>query len=588
MRFTKRPQINTAKLVKKAGDKALVLQSNSTKHVDKYLKKRVKRIVGVRRFMVGWLFLVIFLCATTFAGYLQIKHGQQVNVPASGGTYTEGSLGSINNLNPLFSSGVVDDSAARLMFSSLLVHDQEGKLIPDLAESFKVGKDSQSYDVKIRKSVQWQDGRPLTADDVVYTIRTIQNPETRSTLFASWQGVKVRALNQYTVRFELPAPFAPFLEALTVPILPKHLLSEIKPSRLRTTGFNTSPVGSGPFVFQALRNDGKEQQIEMSRNNHYFRGAPRLERFILHTYPDESKLKEALQRREITAAVDLKSEDVIQLASDKALTLNDIPLTSGVFAFFKTSSPILSDTNVRTALADAVNRQAILEMFKARYTPLKTPLLPNQIGYDRRFEQKTDIKQANKLLDSIGWKKLKTDYRTKAGTPLELTLVTINSPEYTQVAHMLEEQWAAVGVTIKSQFLTAEQLQQNALAAHSYDVLLYGISLGFDPDNYVYWHSSQARTGGLNLSEWRSSRADSSLEVARTRLEPILRTARYQTFLDEWHKSTPAVALYQPRLSYLYHQNATNILPRVIGDATDRYVDVQLWTVNTRRASKTP
>src|SRR5690606_19545154 len=130
-----------------------------------------------------------------------------------------------------------------------------------------------------------------------------------------------------------------------------------------------------------------------------------------------------------------------------------------------------------------------------------------------------------------------------------------NSAHYSALAGMLQKQWAAVGVNVKSQLLTLEQLQQNGLTAHAYDILLYGISMGYDPDVYAYWHSSQARSGGLNFSEWKSSRADSSLEVARTRLEPVLREARYKTFLDEWKKSTPAVALYQPRVSYAYHQN---------------------------------
>src|SRR5690606_29124674 len=108
------------------------------------------------------------------------------------------------------------------------------------------------------------------------------------------------------VKFELPASFAPFPHALIVPILPEHLLAEIPFSRLRSATFNNQPVGTGPFVFKALRNErNKQQQLEFSSNKKYFRGQPKIDRFVVHTYPDDDALASALKNREITAAVDL-------------------------------------------------------------------------------------------------------------------------------------------------------------------------------------------------------------------------------------------------------------------------------------------
>ncbi len=579
----------TSKLVKKVSGHAVDLQSNSSQHIAKYVTKRTNRIAGTKRFMAAWLSLVALLSVVTFGTLIQLQRSVRVPSPTPGGTYTEGLIGSVNNLNPLFSGGALDDSAARLIFNGLLRYDTEGKLVPDLASDWKVDESRKVYTITLQPGVKWHDNQPVTAEDVVYTINTIKNPETRSTAFASWQGITVKALNEKEVSFELPAPFAPFPNALTVAILPKHLLGEVQANQLRTSSFNTNPVGTGPFAFSTLRDvGGKEQQIELSANKAYFRGEPKLSRFVLHTYPDDETLAQALRNREITAAVDLKSDTVKQFAADNSIRPVDIPLNSGVFAFFKTSSPILGDAKIRVALAQAINRQSILELFDARYAPLKTPLLESQLGYDTQYVQQTSLVEAEKALDAAGWVKQANGIRAKDGLPMELGLTTVNSAQYSALAGVLQGQWAKIGVSIKPQLLTPEQLQQNALAAHSYDILLYGISIGHDPDVYAYWHSSQARVGGLNFSEWKSSRADSSLEVARTRLEPVLRGARYKTFQDEWLKSAPAVALYQPRVNYSYHQNAQGFVSFASNNASDRLTNVEEWTVNTRAVEQTP
>lgn len=579
----------TTQLIKKVGDKAIDLQTNSSKHVKKHFVKRTDRIDGLKRFISGWILLVVLLCVATIATFLQLRSQSRVSAPASGGIYTEGLIGTINNLNPLFSNGSVDESTAKLLFNGLFRHDVNGELVPDLASSIKVDENHKLYTITLRDDVYWHDGRKLTAADVAYTIGAIQNPETRSTLFASWQGIKVTAPNDKEVTFELPAPFAPFPNALTVSILPKHLLDSIKNSRLRTAPFNTQPIGTGPFAFAALRDEeGKQQQVELRKNSNYFRGAPRLDRFVIHTYPDDESLSAALKNREITAAVDLKSDSVETFSKDSSIRPTDIPLNSGVFAFFKTSAPLLSDANVRTALAQAVDRQAILKLFNTRYASLKTPLLPSQLGFDAAYSQQSNLVEADQKLTAAGWIKQANGTRVKDGQTLELSLTTANTPQYTALAAELQKQWSAVGVSIKPQLLPPEQLQQNALSAHAYDILLYGISIGYDPDVYAYWHSSQARVGGLNFSEWKSSRADSSLETARTRLEPILRTARYKTFLDEWLKSTPAVALYQPRVNYAYHQNATGFVAFPVTSASERLTNVEQWTVNSKPKNHTP
>lgn len=579
----------TAQLAKKVGDKALDLQSSSSHHLSKYITRRTDKIKGNKRFVFGWLFLVTLLLSLSLASYVYVKRASQEIAPRDGGVYTEGVLGEIRNLNPLFSSTTIDDSTSKLLYNGLLRYDSEGKLAPDLAEKYAIQDDNKTYVVKLKDGVVWHDGREFSAEDVVFTIKTIQKAAARSTLYSSWQGIKVSAIDSKQVKFELQAPFAPFLNSLTVPIVPQHILGEVAVGDLRTAPFNTSPVGTGPFSFVALRSeDGKQQQIETKKNPQYFRGAPRLDRFNIHTYSDESALAEALEEREITAAVDLPTSTAVNLQRDKNIQTVGIPLNSGVYAFFNNESPQLKDAPVRTAIAQSIDRKSILDLFDSRYAPLGTPLLPTQLGFTNEFTQKTDVAAAAKAFDAAGWVMQPDGVRGKDGQKLELQMVTANSPQYSALAADLQKQWKSAGVKIESQLLSPEQLQQNALSTHSYDILLYGISMGQDPDVYAYWHSSQARKDGLNFSQWKSGRADSSLVTGRTRLESVLRVARYKTFQDEWAKSSPAVALYQPQVNYSYHENANGFRPAPSNDASNRLNNVETWTVNTKRVQKTP
>ncbi|MCA9308847.1 peptide ABC transporter substrate-binding protein, partial [Candidatus Saccharibacteria bacterium] len=477
---------------------------------------------------------------------------------------------------------------SRLIFNGLLRYDTEGKLVPDLAKSWSVNDDKKTYVVNLRDDVTWHDGSAFTANDVVYTIKTIQNPETRSTKLAGWRSVTVAAPSKYQVSFTLPATLASFPDALTQPIVPEHILNEQQPSVLRNSSFNTNPVGTGPFISQVLRATGDNQQLELKKNSDYYRGAPQLDRFVLRTFSDSDEMREALSERDITAAVGLPASIAEDLALDTSIRVSNVPLYSGVYAFFKTNSDFLTDTKVRSALVQSYDRQAILKLFDAQYAPLKTPLLPTQLGFNSGFNQVTDIAAANKLLDEAGWVMQGDGVRAKDGLPLELRLVTVDTSDQAKLATDLEKQWREIGVKINLQLLSQTQFEQSALGAHDYDILLYGISIDHDPDVYAYWHSSQAAPGKSNFSEWKSARADASLDVARTRLEPVLRTARYQTFQDEWRKEAPAIALYQLQTTYAAHQNAQGYVPVAATNAADRLTNVEDWTINTKSVLKTP
>lgn len=578
----------STRIVKKVGDAAVTVQSSTSSHIQKHLTKRAKRTKGVKRFMFGWIVLVSLVVLFTAVFAMQLRSQRLVSAPASGGVYTEGIVGRVNSLNPLFSSGSVDDSVTKLIFNSLLKYDTDGSLVGDLASSWSVDKTKKVYTINLRDNVTWHDGEPFTAADVVYTIMTIQDETTKSNLRSNWNSIKVSAEARYKVKITLPAAFSPFPHSLTVPIVPEHLLKDSVGS-LRTAPFSASPVGTGPFVFSSLQTSQRGHTVELRKNTAYFNGTPQLDGFSVKTYEKPEDLSAAVSRREVNAAVGLGLSEVGRLDNDSGIEISTMPLNSGVYAFFNTTRAPLTDTKIRRALVYATDRASFIREFGAKYASLNSVLLPSQVGYNPSHQQVSDRRKAASLSKESGWNlSRETRLLTKRGKTLDITIKTLDTAEYRKVSQILKSQWGSIGVKVSVEYLSSDQLQQIALNDRDYDVLLYGITLGHDPDVYAYWHSSQARTGGLNFSQWKSSLADTSLEIARSRDNTRLRIARYNAFQSEWNSKAPAAALYQPQSFYAHHRNAAGIVGFHANTINDRLTNVEDWTINTRAVQRTP
>ena len=205
-------------------------------------------------------------------------------MPSFGGEYVEGMVGQPRFINPILAQkNDIDSDLSSIIYSSLLKLDSEGKLVNDLAESYEIGEDNLTYTFHIKKGVKWHskkdswdDRKELTADDIIYTIQTIQNPEFNSSLRANWTGVRTERIDDYTIQFILKNNYAPFLNNLTFGILPKHLWSLIKTSNFPLAEYNFRPVGSGPYMFKQLTKDreGKIISIELEANNDYYNQKP--------------------------------------------------------------------------------------------------------------------------------------------------------------------------------------------------------------------------------------------------------------------------------------------------------------------------
>jgi len=556
------------------------LQRSTGRFVNDSVIKPMARFGTVRRFVLGWVTITGLIMLGLILQSHQLDAAYKHAAPKRGGVYTEGIVGELSNFNPMFATGNANQAATRLMFSSLYEYDRNGQLKPDLAEKIEIADDDLTYTVTLRDDIFWHDGEPLTADDVVYTFQTIQTPDARSPLYNSWKDITIKKLDSRHVQFILPNKFAPFQLSLTAGIVPEHILGDSKVTELRTSSFNQAPIGSGPFIFKGL--DSESGKLEMVRNEHYHGQPPYLNRFVLNTFADEQALDEALRGGELTALADITVEQETSAAQYQQFRL---PLTNAVFAFFNTQRGVLKDRQVREALAAAVNREQLLKEVHVNEATSRSPLLAEHNGFNRSLLQpEGTVVQANKLLDQAGWKRGPDGIRKKGSQRLSFVITSQAGGEFPDVSEALLKIWKQMGVEVNVQLLSLDELRNDYIVPHNYDVLVFGIAIGADPDVFAYWHSSQTVDGGFNLSEYKSKLADEALESGRTRLDPALRAAKYQTFTRVWLRDAPAVALYRTSLNYVQSSRVVGFQTRRIIDPADRFNDVEQWAVTTTQA----
>lgn len=597
---------------KKLSKRVKKAEGATMRHAHKFIVGRLDNMRDVRRHIIGWLVLVGVMIMIVGVQLVWFQQSYQTNAPTGGGTYAEASLGSIDTLNPLYAASNAEVASSHLLFSSLYTYDKSGNLRGDLAKNIQIDESGTVYTIKIRSDAVWHDGRRLNANDIAFTVNLIKNPSARSPLRSNWQDVSVKALDDTTIEFKLPVSYAAFAHALTFAVLPEHILGKVEPSTIRENVFSRSPVGSGPFSFKLLQTVSatEHRAVHLSAFKDYYKGAPLINRFEVHAFDEQDDIVKALKTGQVNAAADLSAVKVTQVDT-KNYTVVSRPVYSGVYALLNVDSPTLKDKVVRQALQLATDTNAIRMGMEEKIPSVEHP---HDRSYDRKLEKPAldlpfirgqlsgddvpnkpavDIKRAGELLDSAGWKMAGGVRKNDAGQVLTLNLATTKNADYERSLELLVGQWRQLGVTINTNVVDtndpASNFTQNVLQPRGYDVLLYELAIGADPDVFAYWHSSQANPSGLNFSNYKNSNADAALTSARTRIESDLRNVKYKAFAKQWLDDVPAIGLYQSVAEYVAAKQARAVSPdTVLVSSNDRYADILYWSVDRESVYKTP
>lgn len=570
------------------------IEGATVKHAHKFLVKRWSNIIEVRRQVIAWVSILVILITATGMQLLWNNSNYATKAPIEDGSYAEAVLGPIETLNPLFASTQAEKSADYLMFSRIFNYDSSGNLGYDLASNFSITDGGKVYKISIRHDVLWHDGKKLTTKDIAYTIDLLKNKDLHS-IISGWDNISMKVIDDYNIEFTLKDVYAPFKHALTFPVMPSHILSKIKPSEIRESSFSQNPVGSGPFKFnfiQKLDNSSDNKVIYLSRNENYYRTTMNLASFQLHAYEDSESILKAMSKGEVNASTGFSSIESKILKSNKYTTFHQ-PIYSGVYAILNMNNPILSNRNIRKALQSSVRIDEIKDKINNKAPDLFLPFITNQISGDVPMKPVYNLTLANENLSKLGWALNKDGLREKGNKQLKLNITTVKNSELESVAKILSEQWRSLGIIIETKVIDPDDVSQSftqtVLQPRNYDILLYKLDIGADPDVYVYWHSSQISNSGLNLSNYSNSISDDALVSARNTLDSQLRNAKYATFAKQWLSDVPAIGLYQSTMQYSINKNTYSINPTsTFISSVDRYNNIVDWASNSRMVYKTP
>ena len=432
----------------------------------------------------------------------------------------------------------------------------------------------------------------MTADDVIFTIQLIQDPNYKSPLRSAWQSIKVEKIDEFTIRFKLEEPYAPFLSNLTFGILPKHIWEYITPSNFLLTEYNLKPIGSGPYKFvKFIKNKkGKIESFELKVNENYYLQPPFIEKITFQFYPNEEELLTAYNNKEIFGFNYLEQEKIKQIEDIENLKFYEINIPRFFACFLnQNKSKALADKTVRLALAYAVDKEKIIEdVLNGKGLAVETPLLPYLLGYNSQTKiYDFAPEHARNILEANGWQdKDKDGIREKENIQLKFKLTTSQWPALIKTAEELSQMWQKIGIAVEPEFLDVSEIIQNCIRPRDYEILLFGEVIGSDPNPYPYWHSSQRRDPGFNLSLYSNEKVDKLLEEARVNLNPEVRIRKYQEFQNIVVDDIPAIFLYSPIYLYGVNKKVKGIEIKNVILPSKRFSQIEDWYIKTKRVWK--
>jgi len=571
-------------------NKAKLPSLRQIKYLPKILSSSEKRKLSA-------LFIIILLCLVAL--FFNVYFAFTKEIPKVGGEYSEGLIGYPRFVNPVLAqANDVDLDLSSLIFTGLMKRDMNNQLVPDLATSYEITADQLVYTFRLRNGVRWHDGSPFTADDVIFTIASIQDPQFKSPLETSLRGIAAEKVDDFTVKFTLKESYAPFLGFMTFGILPEHLWYSVAPTNADLTELNKKPIGTGAWKFESFKKDadGNVKSYSLVRNNDYYGIKPYLESLVFKFYSDFDSAVEGIKNKEVDGLAYLPKEYRQNLKKYKNLKYHNLnqPQYTAVF-FNQKKNSLLAADYIRQVLALATDKNKIIsQALNQEAKSIDAPTLPG-------VEPLTDIKHydynpllASEILDKNGWTFQSTttsdgqiqQVRVKKGIFLQITLTVVDQPETISAAELIKESWEQIGIKTDLQIVDKSKIFQDVIKSRNYQALMFGENLGSDPDPFPFWHSSQNEYPGLNLAIFSDKNIDKLLEDARKTNDWNTRLTDYQKFQSILATDLPAIFLYNstytyPQDSRLKGNNLTNIsIP------ADRFADIGNWYVNTKRIRK--
>ena len=541
------------------------------------------------------IFTVIFIISSLSLLY-QVNKLFLVEVPDYGGSLTEGIIGSPRFINPILSSSDIDKDLSSLIYSGLLKINAKGELIPDVAESYTISNDGLVYTFRLKDDVSFHDGVKLSADDIIFTIEKAQDPELKSPRETNWSGVKVEKIDEKTISFTLRQAYSPFIQNLTLGILPKHIWKTASIEEFPFSQFNTKPIGTGPFKIDSITytSSGLPSEYHLVSFDKYSLGRPYITNLTIKSFQKEKDIIEALKNQEIESvhSISPKVLSDLKIANDEVI-LSPLPRIFGVF-FNQNVAPVFINKEVRVALDIATDKKMIVNNILSGFGQIIDGPVPlKNIAGTNTEEAGTETnrtERAKALLVKNGWKQdaggIFEKKDKKGTTRLSFSISTGDATELRETAYLLQNQWQQIGAEVEVKIFGIGDLNQNIIKPRKYDSLLFGEIVGRNLDLYPFWHSSQRNTPGLNIALYTNIKADKLLENIRKTTDPEQQETYLNSFNKEIANDMPAVFTYSPYFIYIIPKKVQNVTLGTLTSPSERFSNVSEWYIETNNVWK--
>ncbi len=541
-----------------------------------------------------WQLLVAGLGALLLIGLLgrASYHYATALIPARGGTYREGLAGVPRSLNPLLASfNRVDGELTALLYRGLGRFDSQGRVVPDLAEGWDVSPDAREFTVRLGTGHFWEDGTPVTVEDVLFTFRTLQSPDFPGdpAVKALWHNVGIERVDAQRVRFTLPEPFAPFLDQLTTGLLPAHLWAHVPAQAMAQMADVIPPLSNGPFILAATT----PTSITLRPNDRYPGPPPYIDTVQWRFYPDDVAVLEAYERGEIDAIAHVLPQYLprVQSFADANLFFSPMPGFAILLPNLRNPNvPFFQERDVRRALLYALDRETLVrEYLHGMGIVAHSPFMPHSWAYDQRVSHYPyDPGKARSLLHSAGWQDEDGDgIVEKEGRPLRFILLGDDDPARSAMLHAIARYWRVVGVDAIPRTVTFAGLVRDFLEPRAFEMALVFWEIYGDPDPYPLWHSTQVEMGGQNYAGWQNPDADTLMEEARRTPDLNRRIRLYHAFQELFAQEVPGLLLYHPMYGFAVRNRVKNVSLGPIYLPTDRYRTFANWYIRVKRVPVT-
>ena len=571
------------------------------------------------RAVIAGLVLVLAIAAIAIGGPAFAPQGPASSVAPTLSPpepYREGALGRPVSVSPLGARSQADRDLVALIFEGLTRLDAEGNPEPALARSWTADPSGASWTFELRPDARWQDGEPVTADDVVFTVDTLRDPDYHGPGAGSWLGISATALDVHTVRFDLDDPFAGFLELTTQPIAPEHLLGDTPAGAMTTDPFGEAPIGSGPYALVELDHDHAvlEPAASVSGPGVGVDGAtggpssdplatshptprptgiePGLARIEIRYYDTAAALSAAYRAGEVDAVSGLDPVDAAALAGLSGTRLVRDPSTTIAAVIFnlRPSRTEFRDPRVRLALLEAIDRAAIIQTaFGGLASRADSFLPPTSWAFDATAspEVKRSTGAATKALKAAGWTRGDDGWQapeSKKATEIELLVPDrTKNPALFAVGSQVAADWGAIGLVVRVVEADPAVIATDHLRTGQFGAAIVDIAVGHDPDLYPLLASSQTRTGGANVSGLQDPLLDRLLETARKPADDDVRKAAFVALQDRLAGGTYALPIAWPDSIVAVRDRVIGPSNRVVADGSERFWDVLTWRLADTR-----